>query len=191
MDAERLVLQAMAVLTRDFGAENVTKEHIYPLIPTAIKGLQEELLANNAPKLENFRVQHTVPITANKADLTTASEAGLRLDLLDRAKIYLAYSDAGKNPKLARFERSAQKFGVTSIQDRFYAIAYLEGKILNIRPIGADVHTNAVIQGITCPQTVSGLSTELEGDLVRVLAIIGTQYIKERRRNVDVSESKT
>jgi hypothetical protein len=190
MIVKRLVSLAQSVLTRDFGAHNMTEEHIRPLIPTAIKALQEKLLQTNDAKLELFRTEYTVPISDDEADLTTASGTGLRLDLISRAKIRLSFDGGGKAPLLARQVGSLQRFTGTGIQDKFYALVYLEGNILRIRPKAGDVHEDALVNGINCPQSADNLSQELEGDLVEMIVFLAKQEIREPRRNVDVAQRK-
>ena len=196
MDAQRLVLLTIGVLTRDFGAENVTEEHIYPLISTAIKQLQNKLLQSNPAKLENFRTEFTVTATDGVADLSAIAEAGFRLDLINRANIKVVY---GANPvqKKVQIINSLDRLTSPSIQDRFFILGYLEGTDLLLRD-GTDASDDPTItfagdltiKGIYCPQAVDDLASELEGELVAVLVELARIAEKERRVNRDIAERK-
>jgi hypothetical protein len=196
MNSSRLVLLTIGVLTRDFGAENVTEEHIFPLIPTAVKQLQNKLIQSNPAKLENFRTEFSVTAADGIADLSAVSEAGLRLDLITRANIKVSY---GENPTLQKVQMvsSFDRFTSPGIQDRFYVLGYLEGSQLHLRD-GSDTSDDPttsfagdlVIRGIYCPQTVDDLSSELEGELVVVLVELAKLAEKERRVNRDIAERK-
>lgn len=196
MDAERLVNLTLAVLTRDFGAETVVAEHIYPLIPTAIKQLQNSLLQKNPAKLENFRRTVNATATAGVADLAALSEQGLRLDLISRANVKIVY---GENPvvKTVQMVNSLDRLTARGIQDRFYVFGYLDGQKLLLKDgtsEAADPTTSfagtITISGIVCPQTVDDLSSELEGELVAVLVELAKLDIRERRINRDIAERK-
>jgi hypothetical protein len=196
MDAERVVLLTIGIVTRDFGAENVTEEHIYPLLPTAVKQLQNKLVTSNPAKLENFRATFDVTAADGVADLSAIAEAGFRLDMIKRANIKVTY---GENPvvKKVQLVNSLDRFTSASVQDRFYVLGYLEGSDLLLRD-GADAAEDPtitfagdlVIRGIYCPQTIDDLASELEGELVAVLVDLAKMAEKERRINRDIAERK-
>jgi hypothetical protein len=192
MLAARLVQLTLAAVTRDFGAQNVVAEHIYPLIPTAIKALQDKLVVENPGKLENFRVEYTVAFNENGMDFTTATNAGLRLDLIKLAKIRVVYDTDPPQTDLVQMKDSLNLFLNPGRADDLYVTGFLEGRKVRIKKKkDEDDPADVTINGISCPSVVDDIAIELEGDLVMILATLASKLeIKERRHNVDVAKAK-